>query len=461
MKSLSARNQPYGNIKSQLYRIMRLMFPMAGTRMIGMAQGFIGMMLVSHLGKEVLAACALIGTIQSTVFVLGMSLLFSIGIKISQFVGAEQPEKVGAVFQAGVVLTLLISIPLMAVFYFIMPILSHMHEPVELLSYVHQYFHIFTWLVFPFILQVSLQQVFFGCEKSSIVLRINLIVLCVFIPVSYSLIHGLVPSLPHGIAGLAFTYVITLFLRVALLLGYASNHAGFKKYQLFKRHKRMGTQYLGVLFKIGIPMLIQFGGELFGIACAMIFIGWIGTNALAAVQIAQQYVVVVIVPIFAMSESLGIIIAQEVGAKRYHNLQLIVKLSKSIVMAILAVVALIYVLFSMRLESYFINIHLAGNANVVELAHVLMLLSLFSFSFDAMRNLMSGALRGLQDTAYAMKVGVGVIWLISIPLGYLLAFNLSVGVIGFTLSRIAAYLVGFILLQRYWSRRTANLVGLS
>lgn len=64
-------------------------------------------------------------------------------------------------------------------------------------------------------------------------------------------------------------------------------------------------------------MSVQFGGELSAFFVVTMMIGWLGTDALAAVQVTQQWMFLIVVPIFAMSEAAGILVSQAVGAKEY------------------------------------------------------------------------------------------------------------------------------------------------
>ena len=70
--------------KKHTRTVLSLALPMAGTRLINMLTYFIGMALAGHLGINALAACALINSTYIFLFVVGMSVLFDVGVVISQ-----------------------------------------------------------------------------------------------------------------------------------------------------------------------------------------------------------------------------------------------------------------------------------------------------------------------------------------------------------------------------------------
>jgi MATE family multidrug resistance protein len=55
----------------------------------------------------------------------------------------------------------------------------------------------------------------------------------------------------------------------------------------------------------------------------------------------------------------------------------------------------------------------------------------FSQLLDNLRNILIGLLRGLFDTRFSMIMSLATVWLISMPLSYLLAFGFHFEAVGF------------------------------
>ena len=117
--------------------------PMAGTRWVNMLSYFIAMMFASHLGHTVLAALALINVTYIFLYVVGLSILYSLGVVAAQYYGAKQFEDIGRVFQQAVLLSLIITVPIAICYYHVGGILQFLDQSPQLLPYVTTFFHKF------------------------------------------------------------------------------------------------------------------------------------------------------------------------------------------------------------------------------------------------------------------------------------------------------------------------------
>src|SRR3990167_6394051 len=89
----------------QIKRVIQLSLPMAGSRFLQMFSGFISTMIVSHLGKTILASCALIGATLTPILMIFISIVFSLSFIVGQFFGAKKYEEIGALVQEGIFLS--------------------------------------------------------------------------------------------------------------------------------------------------------------------------------------------------------------------------------------------------------------------------------------------------------------------------------------------------------------------
>jgi MATE family multidrug resistance protein len=122
--------------------------------------------------------------------------------------------------------------------------------------------------------------------------------------------------------------------------------------------------------------------------------------------------------------------------------------------ALLSVTA--FSLFNREIASLFIK-----DPNVLRMAASLLVVAGFFQFSDTMQIIAAGALRGLDDVKVPAWLALGAYWAVSIPLGWVLAYPLKLGVTGMwwgiTLGlTITAVLLG----RRIWRKTAPGSVGL-
>ena len=441
------------DISNLVKRIVKLALPMAGSRLIQMLSGFVGMLMLAHLGHQVLAAGALMTSTLITIIVVAISILFSISVVVGQAYGARKLFEIGTIVQQGSILALLLSIPVMILFWFVNHILLWAHQLPNLVHYIRQYFHALEWGVPAFMVLSCLQQTCYGMLKQRLVIILNVICLLIFIALAYVLIFGKLSFSSYGVGGLAYALDIQGWLNIGLLLLSFYFIDDFKPLELFKKRNHEGWLYMRQLFQIGWPMSLQFGGELFAFFMISIMVGWLGTTALAAMQVVQQCFLLFIVPMFAIAEATGILVSQSLGSKRLGEVKHIANICIITALSLVVIFSLIFILFPKVLASFYINIHDPENAVVLHLIVTLFFIMAFALIFDTVRNIASGALRGFYDTRFAMWTGLIIVWVIGLPLGYSLAFPVHLGVIGFQIGNAAAFFIGALAVVWHWRQK--------
>lgn len=432
--------------------ILQLALPMAGTQLITMGSGFLCMTMLATLGHEVLAASALIFSISISLVVSGFSFLFSLCILVGHAYGAKDYLAIGGLVQQSWALALLLSIPIMLIFWYIYPLLIFFGQNVAIAKIVEEFMHANIWRVVPLYLAVCNQQLCYGVHKQKIDLIANILGVIVLLLSAYMLIFGKFGCPALGAAGLG--YAISLqalfyFLFTTSCLVFMKDFKSFKLFQ-FRFHQHWND--LARLFKIGWPISVQISGEMLSFTVCSIFIGWLSTNALAAAQIIFQYEFLIVVPYFALSQAGGILIGQAFGSKQFSDIKNIGYSCLHVAIVISILVGVLFISFPKPFTSLYLNINNPVNAPIVYLASILFIVLALSQILDAIRHVLIGILRGLFDSRYPMFVSLASIWLFGIPLSYLLAFPLQWGVVGIMIGSTIGMLIGMIILLFRWRK---------
>ncbi len=431
-------------------RIIALALPMAGSQFVSVASGFLCMAMLAALGHDVLAASALIFSTQLSIIVSGMSILFSLSVLVGHAHGAEDHLAVGNYLQQSWTLSLLISIPIMFLFWHIDAVLIFFGQSKEMASIVHAYFHAYVWTVLPWFLTTCNMQFGYGIHKKALIVTTSALSVIVLLIAAYTLIFGKFGMPKLGVAGLGYASCIqsSFFFIVTTLFFY--HDKSFTRFELFRYRVHQNLSYFAKMFKLGWPICVQMSGEMFSFFVSGIMIGWIGTTALAAFQIINQYYMLIVIPIFSLSQASGILVGHACGAEQFSDVKKLAYASIKIVLVASSIVALIFLFFPKSLAAFYMSVNDPANAATLHLTILLFIIIAFSQMFDAVRNVLIGILRGLFDTHFAMYTSLLTIWIIGMPLSYLLAFPLHLGAVGFVIGGMLGMLGGVTILACRW-----------
>lgn len=436
--------------------LLSLAFPMAMTQLIAVGSGFVCMAMVAGLGHDVLAASALIFSSRLCVLIVGSSILFALAILIGHAYGENNYPRIGNFMRLGWTMGLLLSLPLMAIFYKIHVILLFFGQSTVLVNIVHSFFKANIWNVLPFLLSVSNQQLLYGIRKQQIDLVANFLGVIVLITSSYLFVFGHFGFPKLGVEGLG--YALDLQGWCYFLFTMAVIYWGdfFKRFDLFAYRIEYLWDDLKQMMKIAWPISFQMGGEMLFFFVSTAMVGWLGVQSLAAYQVVTQYLILVIVPLFALSQASGVLIGQANGEKNYPKIKKIGTVAFICSYIITLIVSVLFFTIPKVLAKLYLDINAPQNALTVHL--IVMLFSIVAISqiFDNTRNVVTGALRGIFDTKFPMYVGFFILWLIALPLGYLLAFPFRLGVAGIAIGGAIGMFVGALLVMYRWQKLAAR-----
>src|SRR5579871_5824698 len=99
-------------IKNNLYSLLKLAIPLAFTGIVQSSSFFFETLFLAHLGKDVLAAGALVSWLFATIAVIFFGAMSSINILIAHKYGANDHPKIAFVVRDGLLMATLFSIPI-------------------------------------------------------------------------------------------------------------------------------------------------------------------------------------------------------------------------------------------------------------------------------------------------------------------------------------------------------------
>jgi MATE family multidrug resistance protein len=204
----------------------------------------------------------------------------------------------------------------------------------------------------------------------------------------------------------------------------------FKKYQILGRFWRLHGPILRKLIVVGAPMSGTFALEYGLFAAAGLMMGWIGTVALAAHQVALTVASIIFMVPFGIAMAATVRVGHAAGrgdaaATRRAGMVAIVMGAAFMVIMVLLVMAtrdFMPVLFLGEMTE--------TNGATAALVSTLLVVGATFFIADGVQTVAAGALRGLNDTRVPLAFAAVSFWGVGFISSYGLGFPLGQGAIG-------------------------------
>ena len=364
-----------------------------------------------YLGKEALASVGASFPIIFTIIALIIGIGSGASVVISQYYGAKDLDKVRRAVN-----TINIFLLFAGILISIIGILSSrwifglLQLPPELMDSALTYLN--TYLLG--------MVVFFGFNATSSILRgigdsktpLYYLIIATVVNIFLDLLFILV--FKWGIAGAAWATVISQAGAFATAI-----------IHLNRNHKVIRFAVKGLTFdreifrqsiRIGLPTGIQHTFVALGMMALMGIVNSFGTNVIAAFTAASRIDSLASLPAMTLSVALSVFVGQNLGAGKLERIKSGLIASLVFASSISVLMSLVAIFWSVPLMKIFTN-----DADVIAIGReYLIIVSVFYLLFSTMF-VLNGLLRGAGATLIPMFVTLFSLWLVRIPLAWLLS----------------------------------------
>ena len=298
------------------------------------------------------------------------------------------------------------------------PLIDYLHFEAKLVPMIKQYMFVTAFATFGGYLHAALKEFLQAFE---IVLFPNLVtVFSVFLNIALNviLVFGLGPIPSLGGLGLAVaSFIVRYFMGFALLI-YCFSVMNFNDYKDFDYYKS--------LIKIGIPISCAIMVEFIAFNSIAIIMGRVsGVYAAAQNLVCTLTTVSFMVPL-AISNAIAVKVGFANGAGNIKDLKRYSFVGVVMSVGFMLCSAFIFATFPQFLVKLFTQ-----DNNLIKISiPVLYILSVFQV-FDGLQVALSGIFKGMKRTGVVLISNFVAYWLISLPLGYTLAFHFHLNLRGF------------------------------
>jgi len=441
--------------RAEMIETIRLSFPIALTQLGQVAMMTTDLAMIGRLGDAAIAAAALGQIVLFVAFVAGLGFVSAVAPLAAQAHGAREPRIVRRALRVGLWAAVLFGIPLS---------LLQMHGEELLLlagqekasaALAQEYLLGLGWSLIPAWGYIAIRNFMSAVNRPEPALWVTLAAIPANAFLAYGLINGVFGMPRLGIlgAGVATTVINVLMCMVLIWMCYAMRP--FKKYQVLGKFWRFDGALFAKLLVVGLPISGSFLLEFGLFAGASLLMGWIGTEALAAHQIAIQVASIMFMVPFGISMAATVRVGQAVGRdapEAARRAGFAAMLLSAIFMLSMAVT----VAFTRGTIPHFFLNETAAHPETMALASLLLGLGAGFFVFDGLQTVALGALRGLNDTRVPLFYAGVSFWLIGFASAYGLAFVFGYSAAGIWIGLTLGLIVYASLLVWRFQRLTAN-----
>jgi multidrug resistance protein, MATE family len=441
------------SLPSSTREALKIAMPIMVSQFVVMIGGFVSNLLLSRVNATTFAAGLLINGVQMILTTVVFGMLFALSPLVGHVKGEGRDlERIGNLFSAALVVAMLLCVPIIVLLLFISPILMVLRQPPELVSACTDFFRIYIYSV-PAIGIISVcVQLLLGILKQALVLLYSLCSLLLATLLGYLLIFGKLGLPMLGLKGLAWAQSITAWTAVLVLGGFVLSHGSHRAYGLLAMRARPVRHGVTRIVKIGLPISVQMGNEILSFFVTTVMVGWLGIAALNMQQVATRYLLLLVIPIVGLSQAATVVASRHFGGGRLGAVKQVgdayTRLSMIYSLIVLVAFALV--------PSLFIRVFVADtpeNAGIYHMLSIILVLIAVGQIFDAARNTLTGALRGLQDTKFPMIISTILIWPVGVPLAFVMGFALDWGLVGITIAHDVVMMAGAMILWKRWRSR--------
>jgi putative MATE family efflux protein len=387
---------------------------------------------VSKLGADAVATVGITESVLTVVYAIGIGLAMATTALVSRRIGEKKKKEAGVVaFQAilvGAFISVLIAIPGVIFakdFLLLMGGTEAMAEEGFMFPAIMFGGNMVIMLLF------IINSVFRSSGDAAISMRVMWLANIINIVLDPLLIFGYGPFPALGLKGAAIA--TTTGRGLAVIYQFYLLSSGKFRIRLYLNSIKLKLNVMWHLLKISGGGIMQ---NLIATSSWILLVRIIavsGPDAIAGYTIAIRIVIFLLLPAWGLSNAASTLVGQNLGAKQPERAEKSVWITGYVNMVFMGIMGSLLAIF----PEFWIRLFIA-DITVVENGVLALRIISFGFLFYALGMVLMQGFNGSGDTVTPTKINLLAFWLIEIPLAYLLAIVLGMGLTGASIAIICA-----------------------
>lgn len=435
--------------------LIKMGFPIVVGQLGVIILGFADTIMIGHHTTEELAAASFVNNMFALAIIFCTGFSYGLTPMVGEFFGSDNKTEIGSLLKNSIIANVLVGIIITIIMGILYVNIEKLGQPEELMVYIKPYFLVVLASIIFVMLFNSFKQFSEGITDTLTPMWILITGNIINIAGNYILIYGKFGAPELGLLGAGIS---TLVSRILMFIIFAIIFIKAKKYSIYRegyKSKGFRKESFKNLNKLGWPVAFQLGMESASFNLSAIMVGWIGSLALAAHQVAVTVSTLSFMVLYGIGSAISIRVSYFKGQNDFVNVRRTAFAGYHISLVFCVMACLLF--FSIR---NFIGSWFTSDAEVCTTVSTLMyVLMLYQFG-DGTQIVFANALRGISDVRPMMYIAFFAYFIVSLPVGYIFGFVADLGIHGIWLAYpVGLSLAGILFIIRF-NKKTKSLLHL-
>lgn len=442
-------------IKKEVLSTLSLAYPVMISQLGIIMMGVVDSIMVGRLGPVPLAAASLGNSLVFLILIIGLGSSTVLSPLIAILIGGKRYPEAGVYFRQSLIVNVALAIIMIVIILFGAKFIRYLNQPPDVIEYAIIYMSIVALSALPLMIYQTYKHFIEGLSIMKPAMIIAILANIINIFANWILIFGKLSFPKLGLAGAAWaTFASRVFMMIVIMI-YVMRNQKFKQFDVTFHFKGINIPLIKKIVSLGLPSGFQSFFEVGAFSFAVVMIGWIGANELAAHQIAINLASISFMVVLGISQASSIRVGNAMGEKQIASVRRAGFTGIFLGASMMFCAGVTFIVLNKFLPTLYID-----DKAVIEIASRLIIIAaLFQLS-DGTQAVGIGILRGLTDIKGPTIITFLAYWVISLPIAYLLGFTFGLGVEGIWVGLLIGLTASAVMLTFRFNYKSKHLVEL-
>lgn len=391
------------------WELLRIAAPLVLSSSFFTVQMTIDRLMLSHLGREAIAAAMSAAVWYWTPMALLQYTAFYTATFVAQYFGAGRYDRVGPAVWQGIYFSLIAGFGFLVLIPGIEPLVRWIGHAPEVQELEVQYLECLAFATLPFLLVATVNSFFSGRGETWRVMVVDGVGALVGVTLCYAWINGRWGLPAMGIRGAGWAVVVGNWCAVLVGFGMMMQPRFRRRFHVLRGWRPDGP-LLRRMMRFGLPNGLQYGVEALAFSVFLVLVGWLDTASLSATSIVFTINAAALVPMLGLGQAVSVLVGQRLGANRPDIAARTVRWGLVWCLVYTAGAAAVFLLFPRELGRQFSDPDPVSWHEVEPLIPRLLSFVCLYCLFESVSAILSSALRGAGDTRFVSTVTLILSW---------------------------------------------------